>query len=81
MRSAAESPLPLTRLTYVGPDGLAVSGVAAFARAVQHLHLAWAFLGWLLDAPGVARSVQLVFDGVGGGPLAEPVGGAAGRAA
>ena len=81
VRSAAESPRPLTRLTYVGADGLAVSGVAAFARAVQHLHLAWAFLGWLLDVPGVARFVQLVFDGVGGGPLAESVGGAAGRAA
>lgn len=81
VRSAAEAARPLTRLTYVGPDGLAESGVAAFARAVQHLHLAWAFMGWLLALPGLARFVQLVVDAVGGGPLAEPIGGAARRPA
>ncbi|MGI8808282.1 MAG: methyltransferase family protein [Acidimicrobiales bacterium] len=79
IRSAAESPRPLTRLTYVGPDGLVESGVAAFGRALQHLHLAWALLGWLLLLPGLNRFVQLVVDAVGGGPLAEPLGGPAAR--
>lgn len=78
---ATRSPRPLTRLSYVGRDGAAVSGVAAFARAVQHLHLGWASVGWLLKVPGLDRFVQLVVDAVGGGPLADPIGGTAGRPA
>ena len=81
VRPATEAPHPLTRLAYVGPDGFEASGVAAFARALQHLHLGWASVGWLLDLPGVTGCVQLVVDAVGGGPLAEPVGGTTARAA
>ena len=81
VRSAAESPRPLTRLTYVGADGVAVAGVAALGRAVQHLHLGWAYVGWLVTVPGVAPFLQVVVDAVGGGPLAEPIGGPTGRSA
>ena len=81
VRSAADAPRPLVRLTYVAADGIEASGVAAFARALQHLHLGWAALAWLLELPGLARFVQLVVDAVGGGPLAGPVGGTAPRAA
>ena len=73
IRSATDAPRPLVRLGYLGPDGHEASGVAAFARALEHLHLGWAALAWLLLLPGVGRFVQLVVDAVGGGPLAEPV--------
>lgn len=76
VRPAAESPEPLVRLSYVGRDGLRASGVAAFARALEHLHLGWALLAWLLLLPGVGWFVQVVVDAVGGGPLAHPVGSA-----
>ena len=60
---------------------MAVAGVAALGRAVQHLHLGWAYVGWLVRVPGVAPFLQVVVDAVGGGPLAEPIGGPAGRSA
>jgi len=78
IRPASAAPLGITRLTYMDA-GLEASGVAAFARALEHLCLAWALLGWLLRLPGVGWFVQLVVDAVGGGPLAAPVGGGASR--
>lgn len=81
IRPATDSPWPLRRLTYVGADGLLASGVAGFARALGHVHLGWAFLGWVLLLPGLGRFVQLVVDAVGGGRLAEPIGGSVQRAA
>lgn len=81
IRPATDAPHPLGRLTYVGGDGHETSGVAAFARALEHIHLGWAVLAWLLLLPGLGRFVQLVVDAVGGGPLAEPVGGSAPHAA
>lgn len=74
IRPATAAPRPLTRLGYVGPDGCEAAGVVAFAHALEHLHLGWAVLAWLLLLPGVGRFVQLVVDAVGGGPLAEPIG-------
>lgn len=74
IRPATEAPRPLTRLGYRAPDGHEASGVAAFARALEHLHVGWAMLAWLLLLPGVGWFVQLVVDAAGGGPLAEPVG-------
>ena len=73
IRPATDAPRPLRRLGYAGPDGHEASGVAAFARALEHLHLGWALLAWLLLLPGVGRFVQLVIDAVGGGPLREPI--------
>jgi protein-S-isoprenylcysteine O-methyltransferase Ste14 len=76
IRPAVAAPFPVVRLTYIGRDGYTSAGVAAFARALEHLHLGWAWLAWVLLLPGVGRFVQLVVDAVGGGPLADPVGGA-----
>ncbi len=57
----------LTRVTYES-GGLESEGLAAVARALEHLNLGWAFLGWTLRLPGVCRLGQLIVDAVGGGP-------------
>jgi protein-S-isoprenylcysteine O-methyltransferase Ste14 len=57
-----------TRITYVAADGSVFAGVAALSRAVDHLNLAWAWVGWASRMPGVSQVVQLVVDAVGGGP-------------
>jgi protein-S-isoprenylcysteine O-methyltransferase Ste14 len=58
----------LVRVTYEPADGnRAASGVEALARAMEHVHFGWAFLGWLLRLPGVCRFVQLLVDASGGG--------------
>jgi protein-S-isoprenylcysteine O-methyltransferase Ste14 len=58
----------LTRITYEGFDGSTASGVAAIARALEHIHLGWAFVGFLLRLPLVIQLVQLIVDASGGGP-------------
>lgn len=51
------------RVTYVPGDGGPPSvGVAAIARALEHLHLGWAVAGWLLALPGVVQLAQVVVD-------------------
>jgi len=73
VRSAAEAPRPLTRLGYAGADGEAASGVAALARALEHVNLGWAMVAWAVQLPGVVRFLQVVVDAVGGGPSRVPV--------
>ncbi len=66
---AAES-LPygsIRRMRYVC-DGYEVEGVRAFARALEHLYLGWAFLGAGVRLPGVWQAVQFVMDECGLGP-------------
>ena len=58
----------LTRLTYEAADGAADEGVAAFARALEHIHLGWAFLGWTMRLPILRPVLQIVLDASGGGP-------------
>jgi len=70
LRPAAEHPEVLYRLTYETPDGLRWSGVAALARALDHLHLGWAFVGWALDLPVLRQAGQLCADAFGAGPRA-----------
>jgi protein-S-isoprenylcysteine O-methyltransferase Ste14 len=62
---ADSHPLALTRLTYASA-GIEESGVAALARALEHVHLGWAFLGFLVRLPGVHTIAQLVADAMGG---------------
>jgi protein-S-isoprenylcysteine O-methyltransferase Ste14 len=57
----------LLRVTYESDD-LSAEGLIALARALEHLNLGWAFLGWMLRLPGVAALGQLVVDAVGGEP-------------
>ena len=48
---------PLRRITYEPVDGASsVDGVDAVARALEHLHLGWAMLGFLFRMPIVYRS-------------------------
>jgi hypothetical protein len=58
----------LTRITYVRSEGDVEHGVAALAHGLEHLHLGWAFLGWLLRLPVVCQVVQLLVDALGGAP-------------
>lgn len=57
----------LTRIRYEPADGNgAASGVAAVARALEHVHVGWAFVGALLRLPVVSEVVQLLVDAGGG---------------
>ena len=59
----------LTRITYEAGDGTyAVSGVPAVARALEHVHLGWAFIGSVLRLPLVGPLAQLLVDASGGEP-------------
>jgi protein-S-isoprenylcysteine O-methyltransferase Ste14 len=62
----------LRRALYVGPDGLQARGLAAVARGLEHSGPAWAYVGWLLRLPLVRPVVQLLLDGMGGGPRQLP---------
>lgn len=50
------------RAAYTGGDGHAERGVAAVARALEHLNLGWAGVGWTLRLPGMTWLAQLVTD-------------------
>jgi len=59
----------LTRITFEpAGSGSEVTGVEAVARALEHLHLGWAFAGWALRLPGVRWFAQLLIDASGGEP-------------
>lgn len=63
----------LTRITYESPDGtLASSGIGAVARALEHIHLGWALLGFFLRLPVVAPLAQLLADASGAEPRSIP---------
>jgi protein-S-isoprenylcysteine O-methyltransferase Ste14 len=67
-RAAEEHARPLRRARYEGADGYGADGVAAVARGLEHVHLGWAVVGWALRLPLLDRAVQVIVDGVGGGP-------------
>jgi protein-S-isoprenylcysteine O-methyltransferase Ste14 len=59
----------LTRITYDPGDGThELEGVAAVARALEHVHFGWAMLGMFMRLPGVVEVLQLIVDASGGGP-------------
>lgn len=71
--AAEDAPdLECERLTYIGPDGYHCQGIAALARALEHLNLGWALAGWVLRLPVVCQLVQLIGDAVGAGPRRLP---------
>ncbi|MCZ0991989.1 hypothetical protein O1L44_00920 [Streptomyces noursei] len=56
-------------MTYETDDGaVRAEGIAALGRMLNHLHLGWAVLGWLLVVPGLRWFVQLCADAFGAGP-------------
>ncbi|HYO99546.1 MAG TPA: methyltransferase [Pyrinomonadaceae bacterium] len=61
----------LRRMTYETGDGhttTSAEGVAAFARALEHLNFGWAFAACAIRLPLVCEFVQLLVDAAGGGP-------------
>ncbi len=59
----------LTRITYEPADGArAARGVEAVARALEHVHLGWAFVGCFVRLPGIAQLAQLLADASGAHP-------------
>jgi len=59
----------IERLRYDPGDGSAVvEGIRALARALEHLHLGWAWCGAGLRLPVVWQGVQLLMDASGLGP-------------
>ena len=58
----------LRRITYVAGSGRRYRGVAAVARALEHIHLGWALAGWVLALPGVVHVAQLISDVCAPGP-------------
>ncbi|HYX70832.1 MAG TPA: isoprenylcysteine carboxylmethyltransferase family protein [Terriglobales bacterium] len=54
----------LGRMTYEAAEGAPEEGVAALARALEHVHLGWAFCGWMMRLPGISVLAQLVGEGV-----------------
>ena len=68
--AAAETldPVPL-RITYRASDGShEVAGVQAIGRALEHINLAYAWLGFALRLPILSSLIQLIVDASGGGP-------------
>jgi len=60
----------LTRITYAPADGGAEEGgVAAFARALEHVNFATAVLGMAMRLPILRPALQLIVDASGGGPM------------
>lgn len=70
---AEDAAVGLRRVTYLPAGGPPSQGVAAIARALEHIHLGWAVVGWLLAVPGVGHLAQLLADVFG--PTTHPVSG------
>ena len=63
----------LRRITYEpGCESCAVDGVEALARALEHVHIFWAFAGFALRLPIVRPIAQMIVDASGGEPRAIP---------
>jgi protein-S-isoprenylcysteine O-methyltransferase Ste14 len=66
--SAEEHPTTdLDRVRYEGADGHIEEGIAAIARALEHIHLAWAILGFAMRLPIARQILQAIVDASGGG--------------
>jgi protein-S-isoprenylcysteine O-methyltransferase Ste14 len=64
----------LRRITYelVEDPREGEEGVVALARAVEHINLAWAMLGFFVRLPGIRQGLQLLADVSGGGERVVP---------
>ncbi len=59
----------LNRITYHDPNTSETSeGVLAFAKAIQHIHLGWALLAWLISLPFISYIIQAALDASGAAP-------------
>lgn len=63
----------LRRITYEPGDGSRpASGIEAIARALEHIHLGWALVGFFFRLPVVRQLTQLVADASGAQPRSLP---------
>jgi protein-S-isoprenylcysteine O-methyltransferase Ste14 len=58
----------LERMTYES-EAIEEAGLAALARALEHVNLIWALLGMALRLPGVNVALQAIVDVSGGDPM------------
>ena len=58
----------LERMTYES-EAIEEAGLAALARALEHVNLIWALLGMALRLPGVSNLLQAILDVSGGEPM------------
>ena len=58
----------IRRVTYMPTEGPPSVGVAAIARALEHIHLGWAVVGWILALPGFKQFAQVIADSFGPTP-------------
>lgn len=59
----------LNRITYESIDGAyRATGTDAIGRALEHIHLGWAFAGLVMRLPIISPLVQLIVDASGGQP-------------
>jgi protein-S-isoprenylcysteine O-methyltransferase Ste14 len=59
----------LTRIRYESAEGgYRASGIDAVGRALEHIHLGWAFAGFAIRLPIVSSLVQVIVDASGGQP-------------
>ena len=57
----------LERISYDAGHGSGLEqGLAAMARGLEHINLAWAFVGWSMRLPLVRQCLQLLVDASGG---------------
>ncbi|HYC90469.1 MAG TPA: isoprenylcysteine carboxylmethyltransferase family protein [Thermoanaerobaculia bacterium] len=64
---AATYPTRLQRVRYEAADGTKADGIAAVARALEHVHLGWALIGFAARLPVARPILQLIFDATGAG--------------
>jgi protein-S-isoprenylcysteine O-methyltransferase Ste14/predicted DCC family thiol-disulfide oxidoreductase YuxK len=57
----------LDRVRYESADGYAADGIVAIARALEHIHLGWAIVGFAMRLPIARTLLQLIVDASGGG--------------
>ena len=57
----------LDRVRYESADGHIEEGIAAIARALEHIHLAWAIAGCAMRLPIARQMLQTIIDATGGG--------------
>ncbi|HKO55350.1 MAG TPA: isoprenylcysteine carboxylmethyltransferase family protein, partial [Thermoanaerobaculia bacterium] len=55
----------LKRVRYEAADGAKADGIAAVARALEHVHLGWALIGFAARLPIARPILQLIFDATG----------------
>jgi protein-S-isoprenylcysteine O-methyltransferase Ste14 len=64
---AASYPTRLQRVRYEAADGARADGIAAVARALEHVHFGWALIGFAARLPVARPVLQLIFDATGAG--------------